>query len=62
LTAEKCQGLLVRCCGGDPGSSYPDCKCPIRKSGGLEEPTWYSFGGSFGGDDGICDECSTIVQ
>ena len=60
LTAEKCVGLLERCCGDPQGGdeSYPDCKCPIRKTGGLEKPTWYSLGGSFGGEGGICKECS----
>jgi len=63
LNEPFCQRSVDDCCGEkstvDENLPYPNCRCPKRKKGYLEEP--FLFFGSYGGDDGICAKCETFL-
>jgi hypothetical protein len=54
-----CARTLADCCGErDVDGRYPDCRCPIRRKGGLDDP-YCLFGICTGSYTEICDTCTT---
>mmetsp|Transcript_48377 Transcript_48377/g.117134 ORF Transcript_48377/g.117134 Transcript_48377/m.117134 type:complete len:124 (-) Transcript_48377:182-553(-) len=53
-----CARTLADCCTPNEEGLYPDCRCPKRRKGGLDEPLCL-FGFCTGSYTQICSECTT---
>ena len=53
-----CARTLADCCTPTEEGLYPDCRCPKRRKGGLDEPLCL-FGFCTGSYTQICSECKT---